>query len=106
MTVRTLREAGYTVMVAGSGAEALALPDPMLAQAQLLVTDVLMPDHDGIAVAASLRQRHPELRVLYVSGHADNFAVRRDTLPPKSEFLAKPFTPSLLLGRVRTALDS
>lgn len=65
-----------------------------------------MPGPDGRAVADELRRLHPELRVLYVSGHPEEVIVKCGVLEPGIEFLAKPFTASSLLARVRAVLDA
>jgi len=106
-TVRALESAGYEVVVAANGIEALAIQPGELARVKLLLTDVIMPGHmSGVAIAASLTARHPTLRVLYVSGHAEDALLYRRVLDPGVEFLSKPFTSSSLLGRVRNVLDA
>ena len=60
---------------------------------------------DGRAVANELRRHHPDLRVLYVSGHAHEVIAKRGVLEPGIELLPKPFTASSLLARVRAVLD-
>ncbi len=69
----------------------------------LFVTDVVMPKQSGPELAAALRQLHPGLLVLFVSGYAD-----ADSLASIAgeEFLAKPFLPAVLLKRVRQLLDA
>jgi PAS domain S-box-containing protein len=103
VTARALRSAGYRVLEAGSGAEALAVAgaEPL----QLLVTDVVMPGMDGRALADELRRRSPGLRVLFVSGYPDDVIGRRNVLDAGTQLLAKPFTPGALLARVREILD-
>jgi DNA-binding response OmpR family regulator len=64
-----------------------------------------MPGEDGRGVADALRRQHPELRVLYVSGHAEEAIVDRGVLEPGIDFLPKPFRSSTLLARVRAILD-
>jgi PAS domain S-box-containing protein len=105
VTVRALRRAGYEVLVAANGEEALGLDRETLERVKLLLTDVVMPGQGGVAIADGLRARHPTLRVLYVSGHPEDAIAHRGVLEPGVEFLPKPFTASSLLGRVRTVLD-
>jgi PAS domain S-box-containing protein len=105
VTVRSLRAGGYLVLAAGGGREALDLLAREGAQLHLLVTDVVMQGLDGRALADELRRRHPELRVLYVSGHAEDAILERGVLEPGVAFLPKPFTASSLLARVRAVLD-
>jgi PAS domain S-box-containing protein len=106
VTVRALRAAGHPVLVAASAAEALALGAAELAAIDLVVTDVVMPRHDGRAVSDELRRRRPDLRVLYVSGYTEDAMVARGVLGAGLSFLAKPFTPSALVARVRAILDA
>ncbi len=95
------------VLAARDGREALDLVGAReQGPLHLLVTDVVMPGLDGRAVADELRRHRPGLRVLYVSGHAEEAIVRRGVLEPGIEFLPKPFTASSLLARVRAVLDA
>ena len=55
--------------------------------------------------AIDFRRGHPETRVLFVSGYTPDAIVQRGVLEPDEQFLAKPFTPSSLLGRIRAVLD-
>jgi PAS domain S-box-containing protein len=105
VTVRCLRAAGYTVLAGGSAGEALELVARSPAPLRLLVTDVVMPGLDGRALADELRRRYPRLRVLYVSGHAEEAIVKHGVLEPGIELLPKPFTAASLLARVREVLD-
>ncbi len=104
--VRSLRASGYSVLTASNGAEALDLGARKEEPVHLLVTDVVMPGPNGRAVADALRHHHPEMRVLYVSGHAEGAIVKHGVLEPGIEFLPKPFTASSLLARVRAVLDA
>jgi PAS domain S-box-containing protein len=106
VTVRSLRAGGYLVLAASDGREALELGAQAKGLLRLVVTDVVMPGLDGRALADELRRHHPELRVLYVSGHAEEAIVKRGVLDPGIEFLPKPFTASSLLARVRAVLDA
>jgi two-component system cell cycle sensor histidine kinase/response regulator CckA len=106
VTVRALRGAGYRVTVAEHPQRALELPVEQLRELRLLVTDVVMPGIDGRALAEELRRRHAALRVLYVSGYTQDALAERGVVDTGIEFLPKPFTPSLLLGRVREVLDA
>jgi len=106
ITQGILRRAGYQVLAASSGDEALALEASVLATVRLLVTDVVMPGLDGRATAEALRRRHPALRVLYVSGYTRDVIGQRGVLDPGVQFLAKPFTAAMLLARVRAILDA
>jgi CheY-like chemotaxis protein len=106
VTVRALRAAGYDVYIAALPQAALDLPLEKVTRLRLLITDVVMPGTDGRALAHELCRRHPALRVLYVSGYTHDAIAERGVLDSGIEFLAKPFTVSSLLARVRTILDA
>ncbi|HVO21985.1 MAG TPA: ATP-binding protein [Anaeromyxobacter sp.] len=105
VTVRTLRGAGYRVLVAGGSEEALALAARDGDRPHLVVTDVVMPGQDGHALASVLRLRHEGLSVLFVSGYTQDVLHHRGVLDSGVQFLPKPFTPAALLARIRTILD-
>ncbi len=106
VTVRLLSAAGYRVLVATSGRDALHMDAGELGRVRLLVTDVVMPGIDGPSIAKQLVQRFPGLRVLYVSGYTHDALAERHVLAAGLEFLHKPFTSLSLLTRVRAVLDA
>jgi two-component system, cell cycle sensor histidine kinase and response regulator CckA len=106
VTVRTLRAAGYQVLVAGEGLEALAVAAGARGRIQLLLTDVVMPGPNGRAVAEAVSRVQPGLRVLYVSGYTGDAIAQRGVLEAGVALLEKPFTPKALLARVRAVLDA
>jgi FixJ family two-component response regulator len=85
---------------------ALELGQDDLCRLRLLVTDVVMPEVDGRTLAESLGQRSPGLKVLYLSGYTGDAISERGILDSRLEFLAKPFTRSALLAKVRAVLDA
>jgi PAS domain S-box-containing protein len=97
-----LKRAGYRVLEASGGKEALAHIEQQGATVDLLLSDLSMPGMTGIELAGLVRARLPRARILLMSGMADR------TLDPTSlgyaHFLPKPFTPSALLGAVSKAL--
>jgi len=108
--VRTVAEgflgrAGYQVLVATDGNEALKLAAEHGQSIDLLVTDVIMPDMNGRKLAEQLRQLQPSLRTLFVSGYTANVIAHHGVLDEGVEFLEKPFTRHDLLRRVREVLD-
>ena len=72
----------------------------------MLVTDVIMPDTTGRQLADQLRSDQPGLRVLFLSGYAQDVIGPQGVLDPAESFLAKPFSPASLLSKVRQVLDA
>jgi CheY-like chemotaxis protein len=72
----------------------------------LLVTDVVMPGMRGSTLATRLRQTHPGLRVLYMSGYTHDVAVERENDSQGTSFLEKPFDDRELLGAVHSILTA
>jgi PAS domain S-box-containing protein len=104
----TLERAGYRVLAAASGADALRLAAGRGASdgaIDLVITDVVMPGMPGPALAQRLEAAHPGIRVLYMSGYADDTMARHGVSEERVSFLAKPFTPDELTRRVREVLD-
>lgn len=103
--VRALRRAGYRVLAAQNGADALAMVTEMRAKPDLLITDVVMPGMDGRTLVEAARRQQPALRVLYLSGYTHDIITAKGVSELGIELLAKPFTERELLGRVRVILD-
>lgn len=95
---------GYTILEAGSGAEALELLKKT-DKIALLITDVVMPHMSGKELAANALMQSPELRVLYLSGYSDNAVFHHGVLEKGMSFLAKPFAREALARTVREILD-
>ena len=89
----------YRVLEARNGRQALERVRAHQGPIHLLVTDLVMPELGGVELAAQLRQRDPGLRVLYVSGYAQNVELLSEPLGPTTHFLAKPFLPGDLHAR-------
>ena len=105
LTRRVIQSAGYTVLAARDGAEAVQLAGKHVGRIDLLVTDVVMPKMDGREVAGRVLELRPELKVLFLSGYTDDAVVRYGILHETVNFLQKPFIPSSLAIKVRTVLD-
>ena len=101
-----LRGRGYTVLEAGDPAEALALVALQRTPIDLLLTDVVMPGMSGRELAGQLQATQPGLRVLFNSGYTDDAIVKHGVLEAGAAFLQKPFTPVVLLKKVRAVLDA
>jgi signal transduction histidine kinase/CheY-like chemotaxis protein len=105
ISVEALRDLGYTAIGASSAREALQLFDGGLG-VSLLFTDVIMPAMSGRELANGLRQRHPNLKVLYTTGYSRNAIVHNDVLEPGTSLLTKPFSVEELATKVRQMLDA
>ncbi len=106
LTAQTLRAAGYVVLLAQDGREALELGARHTERIELLVTDVVMPHMSGRQLADAMLRLRPALRVLFVSGYAEDVVVHGGVPEDGSAFLDKPFTPTELLRKVREVLES
>ena len=98
-----LQDRGYRLLIADSPVEALRLsrqtPEPI----DLLVTDVVMPAMNGLALAERLLADRPEMKVIYMTGYSSDVVMAHGT-PQVGSLLEKPFTPRQLLARVRLIL--
>ena len=106
LACRVLRERGYTVHEAAHGAEALELLSRTPRLPDLVVSDVVMPTMGGRELGSHLRERAPDLPVLYMSGFTGEDVVRRGLLDPGVPFQQKPFHPDALAKQVRDLLDA
>jgi two-component system cell cycle sensor histidine kinase/response regulator CckA len=104
---RMLEGAGYDLIVAKNGDEALALANEHTGAIDLLVTDVVMPRMNGFEQGGFIGGTHPETSVLFLSGHAeDSSSVRKGLRTTGQAFLLKPFTQDALLGKIKEILES
>jgi two-component system cell cycle sensor histidine kinase/response regulator CckA len=94
---------GYDVAAVGSGEEAERLPGDQ--PFDLVLTDLMLPGAAGPQVADGLRRRWPALKVILMSGYAEDEAVRRGVATGSVRFLQKPFSMEALTREVRAALD-
>jgi two-component system cell cycle sensor histidine kinase/response regulator CckA len=106
LAARVLTSRGYRVLHAGQPHDALALMDQHAGHIQLLLTDIVMPEMGGRALARRVQAEHPETRVLYMSGYSAGAIVHHGVLEAGTSFLQKPFTPSALAQKVREVLDA
>jgi two-component system, cell cycle sensor histidine kinase and response regulator CckA len=102
---RVLSEAGYRVLEAEDGEEALDALDSFSGRVDLLIIDVVMPGLDGVELAARVWEHWPEKRILFTSGHAAEVLAQHGLAYLDVPFLAKPFTRDEALAKVREALE-
>jgi len=103
LTKSVLADAGYTVVEASSGSEALDACDAHQGPIHVLVTDITMPGMSGAALTHRVRETHSEMKVIYTSGFVDEAS--QGALDPAISFLQKPYTPGSLLETIRRVLD-
>ena len=106
LTREVLEKYGYTVLEAANGEEALKVADRHQGPLHLLLSDVVMPRMGGPELAQELVARRPEVKVLYMSGYTDHPMVRRGVVNAGVAFLQKPFTPTVLVSRIREVLEA
>jgi two-component system cell cycle sensor histidine kinase/response regulator CckA len=97
---------GCRVLAASSVGEAVALCETYEGAIDLLLSDVVMPESSGPALAKRLAMLRPRMKILFMSGFTDEAVVRHGLLDGKNPFLQKPFTAETLTRKVRGVLDS
>jgi PAS domain S-box-containing protein len=102
---RILAKAGYHVLTARNGGEALLIQERHDAALDLLITDLIMPHLNGGELAARMRQTDGGLKVLFMSGYPERTIWERKIDISREVFLRKPFEPVELLKRVRLLID-
>ena len=102
---RVLEGAGYHVLEASGPQEAIGVARVTRVPIHLLLSDVVMPGGGDIVLYEALRADRPALRVLYMSGYADETMVQRGWLAGDKPYLPKPFTAHELTQKVREVLD-
>jgi two-component system cell cycle sensor histidine kinase/response regulator CckA len=103
-SARALRKKGYDVLEASSGEQALDLMQARGDTIDLLITDVVMPNLDGPALVRRVRETHPEVKVIFISGYTEDSFRRNLGEESDIHFLGKPFTLKQLAGMVKDVL--
>jgi hypothetical protein len=101
LAIEIFQGAGYTVLDAPNGADALAVCDRHEGRIDLLVTDMVMPGMDGIELARRVCDSRPGIPVLFMSGYVEDAKERLEDLNEGRAFLQKPITPTKLSRKVR-----
>jgi two-component system cell cycle sensor histidine kinase/response regulator CckA len=105
LNARGLASRGYTVLLASNGVEAIEALERHDGTIDLVVSDVVMPEMDGPALLKELRRRRPDLKIIFVSGYAEEaFASNRPE--GQHEFLPKPFSLKTLVAKVKETIAS
>ena len=103
LNARGLISRGYTVLEAGNGVEAIEAFEKH-GDVDLVVSDVVMPEMDGPTLLKELRQRDPEVKIIFVSGYAEEAFSKNLPSQEQYAFLAKPFTLKQLVAEVKKTL--
>jgi two-component system cell cycle sensor histidine kinase/response regulator CckA len=106
LSARILEQRGYTVIAAETATEAVRIAERNGRTIDLLLTDVVMPELSGAALAERVSELLPDIRVLFMSGYADDVVTRNGSLTEGSGFLEKPFSANELATKVRETLDA
>ena len=101
-----LQAEGYTVLTAADGDEGLQLCTAYGGPIDLLLTDVVMPRLSGPEMAQCILPMRPTIKIVYMSGYASDAMGDHGVLDPGTAFLQKPFTPDILIRKVRKTLDT
>jgi two-component system cell cycle sensor histidine kinase/response regulator CckA len=106
LNARGLASRGYTVLTASNGVEALEELERNEGKVDIVVSDVVMPEMDGPTLLREMRKKNPDLKMIFVSGYAED--AFQKNLPPGGQFafLPKPFTLKQLVEQVKTTLAS
>ncbi len=102
---RVLERQGYAVFAAAAGGEALQRLDAHQGPLHLLLTDVIMPDMDGMALSERVSKAHPEAKVLFMSGYTENVIAHHGVLKEGIHFIQKPFSVADLARKIRETLE-
>ena len=106
MTREFLKIGGYTVLEAGSGADAIQFMERREQAIDLVLTDVLMPGMKGRELVERLSRLRPGIKVLYMSAYTEDAAINIGVLSPGTAFIEKPFSPDDLANKVREVMSA
>ncbi len=101
---RMLEEGGFTVLSASCGEDALSISRRKDVSVDLLLTDIVMPEVSGVELADRLEQERPDMRILFMTGYAEEVVVNEGILGKHRECIGKPFTQEQITKRVRKIL--
>jgi two-component system cell cycle sensor histidine kinase/response regulator CckA len=101
---RALRNKGYKVLEAKNGDAALAVINDSPEKIDLVISDVVMPHHDGPTLIRAVRERYPHMKVIFISGYAEDQFRESLEREPGIHFLAKPFSLDQLAGKVKEVM--
>ena len=100
-----LESLGYRVLTAGLPDDAIAVAEKHTEEICLLLTDVVMPQMNGLDLAAHLSLLHPEIKCMFMSGYTADIIIKQGLIEKGVHFIQKPFTIEDLAAKVREVLD-
>jgi two-component system, cell cycle sensor histidine kinase and response regulator CckA len=104
LNARGLKSRGYTVLEAGNGLEAIEVIETHYGRIDLVVSDVVMPEMDGPTLLKELRKRHSDVRIIFVSGYAEEAFEKNLPEGEQFTFLPKPYTLKQLVAEVKKTM--
>lgn len=105
LTVSTLKRSGYDVLPASTPSEAREIFTVNHQRIDLVLSDVIMPEKNGPTMVREFRETRPDLKIIFMSGYADDTISPQEMTDERTAFISKPFTPDLLVERVRDVLE-
>jgi two-component system cell cycle sensor histidine kinase/response regulator CckA len=106
LTAEILRDAGYHLLEAKDGIDALRVASEHRGEIQLMLTDVVMPQMSGRELAEQFATIRKDMEVLYMSGYTDDAIVLHGVLDEGTPFIGKPFSPTALTSKIREVIDA
>jgi two-component system cell cycle sensor histidine kinase/response regulator CckA len=106
LNARGLESRGFTVLQASNGIEAIKVLEDRAGEVDLVVSDVVMPEMDGPTLLREMRKRNPALKMIFVSGYAEDAFEKNLPARREYEFLAKPFTLKQLVAVVKQTMEA
>jgi PAS domain S-box-containing protein len=106
VAARVLKRAGFAVLEASNGHDAVELYKVTDCCADLILTDVVMPEMNGTEMARHILDVNPAAKILFMSGYTADRVVRENLLAPGSAFIEKPFSPEALIRKAREILEA
>lgn len=106
VTRMILEDLGYRTLSADCGAQASKLNRSFNGEIHLLLSDIMMPDGNGVVWATRIRRDRPSLSTLFMSAYTPEALCNEGVPDPRPHFLQKPFRPDVLAQRIRDILDS
>lgn len=98
-----MRKLGYHILMAGIPSAALHVAEQHKGAIDLLLSDIVMSEMDGLTLVRRLRESYPALRMLFISGYLAHLIAYQGSLPQDAHFLHKPFTIQELTSAIRQA---